>query len=117
MTDRPWMTALEMQFAALKINAAMRKEHFPEPGMWEHCFDTASFLRRSQAFAWSTDAATAAMFASKTIPESSVPSASMLPDGVRSCFWWFEKPLPLITLFDDTYPVALLVGSGSVSNF
>ncbi len=33
--------------------------------------------------------------ASKTLPDNSRWSNDLLPDGLQSCWWWFEGPLPI----------------------
>jgi hypothetical protein len=97
---RPWMLALEMQFAALR-NACITRDapgeiddEPPPQGLREACAVAASILPRCEAFAWSHDTAAAVLLASRSVPRASVLSASTLP--ARACWWYFTEPLPLL---------------------
>jgi hypothetical protein len=116
-SDRPWMTALEMQFAAMKLMVhfgANPNGETPEKRdrLGRAYRAASSFLRISETFAWTDTAARAASVAAETIPDTSMFANDLLPDGMRAAFWWFEKPLPLLTLFDGAYPTGMLIGQG-----
>lgn len=95
--DRPWMIALEMQLAALRntdIIAAVdpdRRDRMTESFRFL-AKSARPLLRTAQAFAWSADAASAVLFASRTIPSDTSFEQTLLPDGMQSCFWWFDQP-------------------------
>lgn len=94
MNDRPWMTALEMQFAALHrielvktgaeyagLDARDRKVLLAE----------SVILRRSPAYSWSFETTTAALLASQTIPLDTPLTRENLPTDMAG-FWWFGRP-------------------------
>lgn len=100
-SDRPWMTALEMQFAALRqvdmflsrcTTGVERGDPLADVAAHARYRESATriidMLRRAEAFAWSRDCANAVLLASKTIPGSLLwPSLTMLaPIG----WWWFD---------------------------
>jgi hypothetical protein len=86
MTDRSWMTALEMQFAALQLAST----HFPtdtnRKGETQRRMLLLDGLRRAEAFDWASDTTAAVAMASRTIPKDSALLQSALPS---SCAWWY----------------------------
>lgn len=105
MNDRPWMTALEMQFAALRgCLALIQGDGTPlEPDKKLICLSAAMKLRAADAYAWSRDAAMASWLAAKTIPADSCLEMAVLPSSAG--WWWFEDGL------DEKELVAVLWGS------
>jgi hypothetical protein len=93
MTDRPWMTALEMQFGSLGV--VRRLARLPDV---PHSVTDAHVLRELAAaspFAWSSETTQAVWLASKSIPLSAQFDRDLLPDGLRSAFWWLDFALPI----------------------
>lgn len=108
-----WMTALEMQYRAYG-NVCRAIDRFNDdpgaeiPESFKHvCATNCYDLGRSQAFAWSTATATAVLLASKSIPPQIEISTLRLPEGVHSCWWWFETPLPLWRKGDGSFKTDL----------
>lgn len=108
MIDRPWMTALEMQFAAVKVLRGALKAEAPsgtvflkdmEPRLRSRLAgydqDSRSLLK-AETYSWSSDTTSAILLASRTIPESSQCVSSMMPGAVG--WWWFNKPISLDSL-------------------
>lgn len=77
--QRPWMTALEMQFAAMGFLC----EH-PDSDAWRMKLELQN-LKTASAYSWSLDAATAVSMASRTIPESTRLSDVSLE---HAGWWW-----------------------------
>ncbi len=82
MNDRPWMTALEMQYAAL--GAVRRSEDSNRPDMLQ----TAMFLCSADTYAFRENILEAVARASETIPDYSVLSQELLPCSIG--FWAFD---------------------------
>jgi hypothetical protein len=97
--DRPWMTALEMQFATLAISRAILDRGDtadPPPKRLLVAAAAVSYpLSVASTYSWSSETATAVLLASKSIPETTRVSEMVLPDGRRDAWWYFESPLPL----------------------
>lgn len=98
MNDRPWMTALEMQFVARtlakkSVSAASLKRRGSPLFHAEH--DAANLLPNSETFAWCEDTTKAVWTASKTVPDDAVIDVSALLHSQRSQWWWFDWPLPI----------------------
>lgn len=99
--DRPWMTALEMQFAAIRSLDLNGKGFGEIPG--GSFFQ--SFLRMADTFAWERDVTNATLLASKTVPGTSRVTRETAPaSGVG--WWWFDRPC-------STGSRALLYGPGA----
>lgn len=96
MNDRPWMTALEMQFAALrnchKMIATGVAEDSDQNAI-DH--DSARLLSAAVPFAWSKDVTNAVWLASKSIPEDAILTTNVVPESVKTAWWWFDSPLPI----------------------
>lgn len=84
--ERPWMTALEMQFATLGSLKSPFASQLGEARAKSMLVD-ASYIPRAETYAWSTDSTNAVALASRTVPNDAVLSHEMLPGLV--CFWWF----------------------------
>jgi len=98
--DRPWMTALEMQFAALqqvreffrRFNTARERGELydatAEERYRETTDDIIAMLSRAQAFAWSGESARAVRLASRTLPGDMTwePEMLLASEG----WWWFD---------------------------
>lgn len=87
--DRPWMTALEMQFAAL---GCIEHGHFTTTNSnprskGESYALMRSGLRQAECFSWSDDMWIAVSRASRTLPPTSRISATTLPN--RSGWMYF----------------------------
>jgi len=97
------MTALETQYSALSLSRKILKNG--DNSKWATVDRMAvSAIPKSQAFAWSADASTAVWMASRSVPNDATFSSDLLPDGMKSAWWWFDKPLPIPsgeTLPDD----------------
>jgi hypothetical protein len=93
MLDRPWMTALEMQFAALAVVRRLTRT----PGVPRSVTDAHVLrcLHRSATFSWSAETSSAIWLASKTIPVDTCFDRDLLTDGIRDAWWWLNGPLPL----------------------
>lgn len=87
--DRPWMTALEMQFATLRNARTMGSHSTPADRI------AAEVLAAAVPFAWSRDVSAAVWLASRTIPEDATLSDAVFPDRTMTCWWWFDSPLPI----------------------
>lgn len=97
--DRPWMTALEMQFAA--ANVAQRAlfsgaKVVQDDGKYRAMLSTTTvYLPMATAYTWSADVFTAIFMAAKTIPSNSTLTRSLLPPSLHS-WWWFEAQTPYV---------------------
>jgi hypothetical protein len=100
-TDRPWMKAVEMQWAALRKLEALGGRG-ARIAMRE--------LRRAECFSWSGDTASAVNLASRTISGTNVFQRSQLPAPVA--WWWFDSPIRFMGLSPehDDFCHALLWG-------
>lgn len=92
-TERPWMTAIEMQFATLRL----QRTFSAIPGLQPSVTDpvVTAWLPKATPFAWSADTCSAVWLASKTVPMDARWSMDLLPDGLAACWWWFAQPLPI----------------------
>jgi hypothetical protein len=90
MNDRPWMTALERQFAALRF--ATDGHHGDGSLHGQNRPRRIAALKRADAFAWSPEISAAVLLASRTIPIDSVLSQASLP-GNGTCWFWFGDSL------------------------
>lgn len=91
MTDRPWMTALEMQLAAQKNcraviagDAVRQRDH------------TAFRAAAGETYAWSAETVKAVGLASKSIPGASRLTVQVSPSEPGAGWWWFDSPALLI---------------------
>ncbi len=91
--DRPWMTALEMQFSAL----AVVRKITTMPGVPSSVTDrhVLRYLANSSPFYWNAETVSAVWLASKSIPDDACFARDMLPDGLSSAWWWLGWPIPL----------------------
>ena len=119
--DRPWMTALEMQFAALRQAEAFRSRMdtavahggartVPGRDYREPVNRILRTLRHADAFAWSGDSVEAVSLASATIPGTVRWPALTLPAPVG--WWWFgAHPLDeaVVAITYDLEPDGLLL--------
>ena len=118
--DRPWMTALEMQFTAARIARMLDDDPTRADSVSLRVNQAAARLPTSTCFAWTAEPTAAAWQASASVPDDAVFSADLLPEGAHSCWWWFDAPLPvpLAGGASADYPesneiVALLCGYGT----
>lgn len=102
------MTALEMQFAALRMARIARDAPRDQPVRLRAICELAALqLPQCEAFSWTSETASAVGLASHTVPASSVLSSSaLLP--VRAWWWYCVDALPVrsrhgITLPDGTH--------------
>lgn len=91
------MTALEMQFAALRnarhmVSTAPREKMNTADGVDD---EAVKVLPTATPYAWSKEITRAVWLASKTIPEDAVLRSDVLPEGAHTCWWWFDEPLPI----------------------
>lgn len=90
--DRHWMTALEMQFTALRLEHAATKAGAPDSHTSPF---VRSWLPKAAPFSWSKESTSAVWMASKSIPEDTMFEPDVLPEGLSACWWWLESPLPI----------------------
>ena len=113
--NRPWMMALEMQFAALRqtspyyereatalemrFAAALRQQtHEPLDAVaWVR--HTQRLLRRATCYSFTKDTSTAISLASRTIPESTEIGVAVFP--CRDGWWWFDDPITISDLHSE----------------
>lgn len=93
-SDRPWMTALEMQFAALaEAQRGLERINRNEAQRGDYRTPLLRLIRalkRADAYAWSGDTAKAVGFAAQTIPFDSRYDANALQGSAG--WWWFDQP-------------------------
>lgn len=95
--DRPWMTALEMQFSSMRACAMwLNPRTRPRiPSNFENLLtDRGSLVplfKAAETYAWSKESVAATWQASKTIPRDTVLDRNQLPS--RAGWWWFEGGL------------------------
>ena len=103
MTERPWMTALEAQFAAMR-ETQIQLAHDPEPGYRQLLNNSISALRCADTYDWSVESATAVRQAARTVPlDTTLEAGDFLAEGyvLAPRWYWFEGdpqyelPLPL----------------------
>jgi len=113
---RPWMTALEMQFATMR-NMARLQQHLAGPdapddlqaapetltSVGQRLEQAAHVLRAAEAFSWTTDAMSAVAQAAATIPEDTALSDFAAFPNPAYWWWWFDTPLPFL-IEDEHYP-------------
>jgi hypothetical protein len=95
-TKRPWMTALEMQFATLSL--ARRVMKLVDAGSAPKSVADEvirRWLHRATAFAWSRDTTTATLLSSRSVPADARFHDDAMPDGIAAAWWWFDSPLPI----------------------
>lgn len=108
--DRPWMTALEMQFAAMRfVEHAAEMKFTPQTRKLAGlCSMARAPLKHALAYSWSHETYSAVEMASKTIPLETTMSRDLLPE--HACWWWFgETPYLFGTESDVFTVVALLI--------
>jgi len=84
--SRPWMTALEMQFAALA--------HGENGDASDNRRRRVAALRMAETYAWSRDIVAAVTAGSRTIPIGSMLSRSAA--GSNPSWWWFGDAMPIM---------------------
>lgn len=94
--DRPWMLALESQFAALKIARIEANEARPSVVGGMADYNASILLPRAVPFAWSAETISAVWLASKTIPLDATIEPDIIPEEYEAAWWWLgEWPLPI----------------------
>lgn len=104
--NKPWMWALEMKIAALKTMEIFTHDTSLTDVARGFAFDQIAMLKGAEAYSWSADASTAALLASRSISEDTLPSEIVVP-GMAG-WWWFLDPLPVKTT-PDGYGLAALL--------
>lgn len=92
LNDRPWMTALEMQFAACRL---IRAENFRRGTEYREAAISQrelGHLRRAETYSWSRETTHACMLASKSIPNETRLSLPLMPTGGNCGWWWTDAP-------------------------
>lgn len=79
--ERPWMTAIEMQFAIARAT---------DQSYGRNISVVPELLRRAETYAWTAETLVAILEASKTVPDTSTVSSVALPSTCG--FWWFGQP-------------------------
>jgi hypothetical protein len=101
MDNRPWMMAIETQFAALRF----WNEQSPDAvkaNSQHWIYENRTALRRATPYAWTTDTATAVLLASRSMPNDTKLSWAGLPLAWDTpMWWWFDGPLPWKAVLDD----------------
>lgn len=92
-TDRPWLTALEMQFAALRLSRSVMNDQTYASKTRTLCGVAAERLAEADTYAWARDPTSAVLVASQTMPAATRLGADLTPSA--SAWWWFDEPLPL----------------------
>lgn len=87
---RPWMTAIEMQFAAIKAVDAKGKGY----GDLTDAVTVQHLLRHAETYAWSSETSAAVWLASKTIPGTASLQHTLMPSAYG--WWWFDTPLSIL---------------------
>lgn len=93
---RPWMMALEMQFAALRRNVDYVRNQ-TSPSWLNH---VSSHLRHAECYSFTTETAAAIALASKTIPMESRVGRQVFPS--HAGWWWFQKAITVPGLDKDS---------------
>lgn len=98
--DRPWMTALEMQFGALKLSREyLRDTSNTTSALRRMEIGAVEVLPRAQPFAWSADTVRAVWAASQTVPnDARLEHSNQGPE-----WWWLEWPLPIPMRTSELY--------------
>lgn len=104
--ERPWMMALEMHFAAMRLLSILAQDPKAEDVSRGLALSQLAVLKRAESYSWSSDTATAAWVAARTVPTDTLPTLSLLPGAAG--WWWFEHPLPMRLSTDDNKMQALL---------
>lgn len=105
-SDKPWMMALEMQFAAMRVCDVLGTDRTMKPearGLLAHL---TRILKRAESYSWATDTANAVLLGSRSIPNDTVPTTSLLPG--QAGWWWFSQPVPVRTTPEHDGVCALL---------
>lgn len=79
--ERPWMTAIEKQFAAMSYIAAANPPQNVARNM------QLTMLREAECYSWARETTTAVHMACKSIPARSSLAFKSLPS--RAGWWWF----------------------------
>jgi hypothetical protein len=97
ITDRPWMPALETQLQALTVIRRLQHAKLPTALEMEHRWDVDyMLLRQSSPFAWASNVIDIVSEAGKSIPLDTRMNKWNL--NSPAAWWYFEKPLPFITV-------------------
>lgn len=111
---RPWMEAIEMQYAALAdldYYVGTGKRAGPvDPEIVESWTLDRYALRRAECYTWGAEALAACRSAARTIPHDTVLRRDLLPSQAISGWWYFPGPIPVKTTSWDDAIVALLWG-------
>lgn len=91
MDANPWITALEMQFAALRQARRYEDQHHPSI---RHC----NHLLQAECCAFTRETAAAVALASRTVPMDTVIQHDLFKQA--SAWWWFDEPIKLPGLHD-----------------
>jgi len=94
MTGQPlWTRAIEAQFGLLSDLAWLEREGHALTGVTDR--HVQEWTTRSVPFAWDEEVTQAVWRASQTVPGEARFDAQLLPDGLRSAFWWLDWPIPI----------------------
>jgi len=97
MTDRPWMTALEMQFAALRT---VRRYRDATEDSVRIFYEAVFHLSCADCFSFNAETATAISMAARTVPKDTVIQPAIFP--WRHAWWWFDVPVTISGLHPET---------------
>lgn len=89
MLNRPWMTALEMQFGAMGYIRDYREESTRLGANLQ-----LHMLKEADAYAWSLETFRAVLFASKTIPGEARLNWTALPSRAGWCWFGMDGLVP-----------------------
>lgn len=110
--DRPWMTALEQQFASLRYSASAVEN----PNLHTiHAFYrlSAQALGQAETYAWSRETTTAVVMAARTVPTNTELGHSSA--DFHTAWWWLDEHLKVFVTGLDGESVqvrALLLATG-----
>lgn len=96
-TQTTWMTALEMQFAALRFSRDILASGKPALDQHKNLhLNAGAYLSRADTFAWSSEIMCAVALAARGMPSdtSFADTHCQLP---LASWWWFESPMPYIS--------------------
>lgn len=104
---RPWLAAVESQFAALRVGASILDAGpYRFPSLYRICAIDMKPLRTAESYAWGPDPLAACMMASQTIPADIPLTIDMLPGS--SGWWHFAAPIDIKTIDDQLGVMAIL---------
>lgn len=104
MIDRPWMTALEMQFKTYRWMITNARPEQATPPIMSAVREIIDNLAWAAPFSWADDITKAVEFASRAVPsDATLDMASMFGIDNKPMWWWFNTPIACIPSIDLTW--------------